>query len=235
MSSELISEPREFPEILYGTIFVCPFRVYVCEYDGRAGYNVGNPPEDLGGLKVCFLGWIYNDESENWTDHYYRKLSRDLKSCTKIMERYPVELFYGKREGDQVSIPFGAQTLILTCKQAEQRYAHMGQFQEVLHKMSSIYGVHEGKFIASSYRTVYPSSHLQRQMITDAHIAYSNSIGYPINDTEIKIQEELIAKELEADRVELENKMAVREFFHNAAELMDSASGVEKVDFNPIS
>lgn len=178
MLKEVNTELVEYPEKVYGTIFIRPSPVGLRNYNTKYGYNV-DPVDnnELGNPEVCFWGWVTNDESENWVDHGYSKLHKPLQGM------FPLKLFYGVYEGDVVSILFGNQTLILTCKQEGHRMDRKN-FHTWLYEYSQSFGgvispnTSDYKFAFND--SIYTELQ-QKLMIKNAHITYCDSINHSPN------------------------------------------------------
>lgn len=153
------------PEVLYADIFMYPNSLQVCEDFGMYGYVVQNSK----GLQVCFESWITNSECENWGRHGHPKVGR-------FSDRIPVELFMGKREGDQVELVINGFTVIVTLAQEKYRYHSYGKFENLLYDLTKSFG----GICDKKYFTPELSEKEQANMLYANHENYCRSLGFEI-------------------------------------------------------
>ncbi|AYV85635.1 MAG: putative orfan [Satyrvirus sp.] len=100
--------------------FIKPSPLIICDYsddiDDTSCYCVQN----VSGLQVCFDGVM---TSKNFYDE---------KKCTPT--KFPVELFVGKKEADEVELIFGGVKVVLIC--AQNKYTNEN-FEEVLYGLQT--------------------------------------------------------------------------------------------------
>jgi hypothetical protein len=116
-----------------GDIFIVPNSLQICDDHGTYGYTVDN----CKGLQVCFIGWLTNDQCENWADHSYEKFGN-----IKLSNKFPMELFMGKCEGDTIELSVKGIKMVLTCRQQPYRYGNNGKtkFEEILYDLTKSFG-----------------------------------------------------------------------------------------------
>ena len=166
------SENQAQSEVLEGEIFIIPNSIQVVfPYPkDQYGYSCRSTnAEDLSeGPRACFEGWICNDECANWARHSYPRLT------TKINDRFPVDLFMGKREGDVVEFLLGGKNVRLRCSQLNHRYANYGNFQDVMYNLTQSFGgIYQDAGIDLTKEQ-------QRELLIDNHIHYARSIDKPL-------------------------------------------------------
>jgi hypothetical protein len=160
-------------KILYGDIFVIPNALHICDnYDN--GYPFGYTMDNYNGLQVCLTGWLTNAECENWCTCSYKKLGEKWLS-----DKFPIELFMGKREGDIVKINFKNMELVLTCKQLPYRCSNNGttKFEDALYDLTKSFG---GACDNANYWNPPLSKISQCAMMIAAHERYARSLGLPL-------------------------------------------------------
>ena len=150
---------------LIGDIFIVPNSLNICEDHGEYSYSVDN----CVGLQVCLQGWLTNDACDNWCSHYYEKFHDK-----RVNERFPVELFMGKREGDTVELSIGSIKMILTCRQLPYRYGNI-KFEDRLYDLTQSFG----GICCEKYFNPPLHKRSQQSMIIANHERYARSLGLP--------------------------------------------------------
>ncbi|XWV26617.1 putative orfan [Tupanvirus soda lake] len=153
-------------ETLYGDIFIVPNSLQVCDNTGSYAYTV----ENTKGLQVCFEGWMTNEECKNWSAHHYEKFDGAV-----VSDRFPVELFMGKREGDIVEMVISGKKCALRCAQLPYRYGSNGtvKFEDLLYDLTQSFG----GVCSQTYFAPPLHERSQHAMLLANHERYARSIG----------------------------------------------------------
>jgi len=122
----------------------------------------------VNGLQTCFQAWVTNNECENWK-HYH-------KFSNPVSERFPVALFVGKKEGDQVVLTIQGVPIVLTCRQLNYKYSENGCFEDLLYNLTQSFG----GICSPSYFDPPLSKISQMSFIISAHENYARLSGFPI-------------------------------------------------------
>ena len=125
----LFKAKMDIIEILRGDIFIVPNSLSIYDNVDLECYDT----ENIQGLQVCFQAWITNDECENWCRHSYDKFGLN------ISEHFPVELFLGKREGDEVDLMIKGKSVVVTCRQQKYKYGS-DSFENILYHLTKSFG-----------------------------------------------------------------------------------------------
>ena len=153
-------------EVLHGDIFLYPNSLQICEDVGEVKYSV----DGYHGLQVCAEVWITSQESGNWNDSGHPRLPG-------IISRYfPVDLFYGKKEGDTVETSIRGIPVILKCSQSSYRYAGYGCFENLLYSLTRSFG----GCVSPSYYKPPLSEASQRCFLIANHEKYARSLNLPV-------------------------------------------------------
>lgn len=155
----------------YANIAVINSFCYVCDYDPYK-YHVKN----VSGLQYCFKGHIYNEQCGN----YQNKFDVGLM--------FPISLFLGKKEGDQVKLSYSYTKyfafdkfevefdLIVTCR------SKFDLFENDLYQNSS----------KIDYHCIFNvNKNIQNLIAYNTHVNYCKSFNLPIKMT-LKTYEPLL-------------------------------------------
>lgn len=149
-------------------IFIIPNCLQICEDHGIYGYDIDN----VQGLQVCFEGWITSDECENWCRHGCK-----LLGGKKFSDKFPIELFIGKKEGDVVELLINDKKINVTCRQQPYRYGNQN-FEDMMYTVTQSFG----GVCAPTYFNPPLSERSQRAMILVAHERYTRSLNLPTKE-----------------------------------------------------
>ena len=156
-------------EPLVGDIFIVPNSLQICDDHGDYCYSVNN----CKGLQVCLNGWLTNDKCDNWCSHCYEKFGGK-----SVRDKFPVELFMGKREGDTIEVSVDDIKMILTCRQLPYRYSNGGtiKFEDRLYDLTQSFG----GVCREKYFNPPLHERSQRSMIIANHERYARLLGLPL-------------------------------------------------------
>lgn len=125
----------------------------------------------IEGVKACVEVIISNDECENWSEGYN-------KLCEKgFSNKFPVEIFLGKKEGSEIMFNICGKTVLVVCVQKKSKFNDLN-FQDTLYKMSQSYG----RCVFNPYCFGLPHVDVQKKILETIHKNYAISVGLPVLD-----------------------------------------------------
>ena len=158
--------------ILRGNIFIIPSPLQIFSDIGTFKYDVQN----IKGPRVCLRGQIIDDDYNNLTNYHCEKIGK------KISDKFPLDLFMGKKEGDTIELMINSKYIILTCSQKKsfEDANKTKPFEDLLYDLTQTFG---GVCPETSFKPPF-SKYKQKLMLIENHENYARSHNFAILDPE---------------------------------------------------
>lgn len=156
---------------LTADILIVPNAPSICDHKSidKYGYSVLG----ISGIQVCFPAYIIGSDERNWMSSGHPMLKG-----SRLSDKIPCELFYGKKEGDIVNLSFmGKDDKPITCKlninTQKYKYREQGRFEDLLYYLTQSFG----GVCDASYFSPPLHERSQRAMLLVNHEKYARSVS----------------------------------------------------------
>lgn len=156
---------------------------HLFEAKDKSGYDVTN----VEGFQVTFQGYLFQkiDQLKGITDENVENITNNKPEWSRrsLSDRFPVSLFFGKKEGDIVVLKYlskDGETITIHAKlnNLSYMYREQGPFQEALYDALSTFG----GCVSQDYYDPPLKQRTQREMIHVAHELYARSLKMKIKE-----------------------------------------------------
>ena len=152
-------------EALHADIFIVPGGPLQILCDRLTDPMYCYDAAECHGFKVCFRACITDKTTGKW-------YSVPGTNCPILSEYFPINRFYGKKEGDVVEVTLFDKRVVLTLAQQSYQYQSYGNFEDLLYRLTASYS---GVTKSHPYTPI-----TQIYMFLNNHVTYANMVGKPV-------------------------------------------------------